>query len=118
VDWLALPATPDGYVHGYQSYVTIFRPERPTLENYERLHKRRNAIMRDLEERGVATRQGTHAPVTLGYYLTKYAIRAESYPNSLLADRLSLALPLYVGLSADDQEYIVDELRQAYARSA
>ncbi len=118
VDWLTLPATPEGYVHGYQGYVTLFRPETPRLDNYERLSERRNAIMRILEERGIATRQGTHAPVTLGYYARKYAIRADSYPRSLFADRLSLALPLYVGLSADDQEYVVDELRMAYARSA
>jgi perosamine synthetase len=118
VEWLALPVTPEGYIHGYQGYVTLFRPETPTLDNYERLHRRRNAIMRDLEERGIATRQGTHAPIALGYYAKKYRIRAESYPRSLFADRLTLTLPLYVGLSADDQEFVVDELRRAYARSA
>jgi dTDP-4-amino-4,6-dideoxygalactose transaminase len=117
VDWLARPVTPNGYVHGYQGYVTLFRPEAPTLENYERLHERRNRIMSDLEDRGIATRQGTHAPVTLGVYAKKYGIRAESFPNALFADRLSLALPLYVDLSPDDQEYVVDELRRAYARS-
>jgi dTDP-4-amino-4,6-dideoxygalactose transaminase len=74
--------------------------------------------MRDLEERGIATRQGTHAPIALGYYAKKYRIRAETYPRSLFADRLTLTLPLYVGLTADDQEYVVDELRKAYARSA
>jgi dTDP-4-amino-4,6-dideoxygalactose transaminase len=118
VGWLARPTTPEGYVHGYQGYVTLFRPEAPTLGNYERLHERRNRIMSDLEERGIATRQGTHAPVTLGVYAKKYRIRAESFPNALFADRLTLALPLYVDLSADDQEYVVDELRKAYARSA
>lgn len=117
VDWLAKPRTPEGYVHGYQGYVTLFRPETPTLGNYERLYERRNRIMSDLEARGIATRQGTHAPIALGYYAKKYALRAESFPNALFADRLSLALPLYVELSADDQEYVVDELRKAYARS-
>jgi dTDP-4-amino-4,6-dideoxygalactose transaminase len=118
VDWLAKPTTPEGYVHGYQAYVTLFRPETPTLGNYERLHDRRNTIMSELEERGIATRQGTHAPVALGVYAKKYGLRAESFPNALFADRLSLALPLYVELSASDQEYVVDELRKAYARSA
>lgn len=118
VDWLARPTTLDGYVHGYQGYVTLFRPEAPTLANYERLHERRNRVMRDLEERGIATRQGTHAPVTLGVYAKKYALRAESFPNALFADRLSLALPLYVDLSEEDQQYVVTELRAAFARSA
>ena len=29
VDWLSLPVTPPGSVHGYQSYVCLFRPEEP-----------------------------------------------------------------------------------------
>ena len=117
VGWLVRPRTPDGYVHGWQSYVTLFRPEKPTLDNVERLQRRRDAIMSDLEARGIATRQGTHAPVALGYYARKYGLRAESYPNAVLADRLSLALPLYVELSADDQDHVVSELRRAYART-
>ena len=118
VDWLARPVTPQGYVHGYQAYVTLFRPEEPTLASYERLHERRNRVMQDLEERGIATRQGTHAPIALGYYTKKYGIKAETYPNALVADRLTLTLPLYVDLSADDQEYVVNELKAAFARSA
>lgn len=118
VDWLARPTTPAGYVHGYQAYVTLFRPEESTLANYERLSARRDRVMRDLEEHGVATRQGTHAPIAVGYYREKYELHPEAYPRSLFADRLTLALPLYVGLTADDQAYVVDELRRAYARSA
>ena len=118
IDWLARPVTPQGYVHGYQAYVTLFRPEEPTLASYERLHERRNRVMQDLEERGIATRQGTHAPIALGYYTRKYGIKAETYPNALVADRLTLTLPLYVDLSADDQEYVVNELTAAFARSA
>lgn len=118
VEWLARPTTPEGYVHGYQAYVTLFRPERPSLQNVDRLNRQRNAIMGDLEDRGISTRPGTHAPTTLGYYAKRYGIRPEDFPNALYADRLSLALPLYVGLEADDQEYVVSELRDAYARSA
>src|SRR6185437_15150634 len=40
-DWLRTPAVPDGSVHGYQSYVCMFRPEQPTVGNVERLHSRR-----------------------------------------------------------------------------
>ena len=53
---------PDGYVHGYQAYVCLFRPEEPTLGNVRALHERRNALMAELDGRGIATRQGTHAP--------------------------------------------------------
>lgn len=111
IDWLLPPRTPKGDVHGYQAYVCLFQPEAPTLADVEELHERRNALMTRLEERGIATRQGTHAAALQGYYAEKYGIRLEDVPNAYLADRLSLTLPLYPQLTADDQDYIVEELR-------
>src|SRR4029450_12895820 len=35
LDWLVAPSTPEGNLHGYQSYVCLFRPEEPTLENLD-----------------------------------------------------------------------------------
>ena len=55
---------------------------------------RRNALMLKLEERGIATRQGTHAPVILDVYAERYGLRREQFPNAVIADRLTLALPL------------------------
>jgi len=113
LDWIAPPVVPDGNVHGWQSYVTLFRPEAPTLDNVGALNARRNHAMQRLEEAGIATRPGTHAPVTLGYYGTRYNLRAEDFPNALLADRLSLSLPLYPQLTDADQETVVAALRAA-----
>src|SRR5205809_3646849 len=42
---------------GYQAYVCLFRPEEPTVENVAALHERRNRLMLELEEAGIATRQ-------------------------------------------------------------
>lgn len=111
--WLETPRVPDGYGHGYQAYVCLFRPEMPTLQNVERLHAWRNRLMARLEERGIATRQGTHAPVLLGYYRRKYGFSPEAFPNAMLADRLSLALPLYPGMTDDEHAYVVRELGMA-----
>jgi dTDP-4-amino-4,6-dideoxygalactose transaminase len=115
VAWLAPPTVPVGHVHGYQAYVCLFRPEDPTLGNVDRLHERRNGIMRALEARGVATRQGTHAPVLLGAYRDRYGLRPEEFPNAVIADRLSLALPLYPQMTDADQDRVVAELVRAYA---
>ena len=95
VPWLKRPDVPEGYVHGYQSYVCLFCPDEPTLKNVEKLYRQRNDLMLRLEARGIATRQGTHAPVILGYYAQKYGLRPEQFPKAYLADRLSLTLPLY-----------------------
>ena len=68
VEWLEIPMVPEECIHGYQAYVCLFRPEEPTLSNAERLHRQRNELMMRLEAKGIATRQGTHAPVVLSYY--------------------------------------------------
>lgn len=65
-----------------------------------------------LEEHGVSTRQGTHAVHMLGYYRDKYGYRPASLPGAYACDLLSLTLPLYVELSADDQEYVVEQLEK------
>ena len=111
IAWLQPQQAPPGDVHGYQAYVCLFQPEAPTLEHAETLHDWRNSLMTHLEERGIATRQGTHAAALQGFYAEKYGIRPEDVPNAYLADRLSLTLPLYPQMTADDQEYIVEELR-------
>jgi dTDP-4-amino-4,6-dideoxygalactose transaminase len=70
--------------------------------------------MARLEERGIATRQGTHAPVILGYYAKKYDLRPEQFPNSYLADRLTLTLPLYPQMNEEEQSLVVSELQEAF----
>ena len=113
IDWLALPLTPEGSVHGYQSYVCLFRPEEPDLEAADRLHDARNRMMATLEAEGIATRQGTHAPYIQGYYAKKYAIAPSELPAAYLADRLSVSLPMYPGMTEEELEYVATHLRAA-----
>jgi perosamine synthetase len=113
LDWLATPAVPEGNVHGYQSYVCLYGAE-PSMASLDRLHAERNDLMLRLEERGIATRQGTHAPVATGFYSRKYGLRDDDFPAAVLAERLSIALPLYPGLSDADQDLVVEELLAAH----
>jgi perosamine synthetase len=114
VEWLIPQRVPDDQVHGYQSYVCLFAPDEPTLDNLDRLHERRNALMAQLEQRGIATRQGTHAAALQQYYVDRYGISPADFPNAALAERLSLALPLYPQLTDAEIELVVDELRSAF----
>ena len=114
--WLETPYTPEGYVHGYQSYVCLFRPEEPTMDNVEELHERRNMLMAGLEERGIATRQGTQAVHILGYYRQRYGLKAADFPNAYLADRLSLALPLYPQMTEEEFAYVIENIREVGAQ--
>ncbi len=114
IDWLATPAVPDGYLHTYQAYVCLFRPETPSLDNAARLSARRNELMAALEARGIATRQGTHAPIDVRYYREKYRLRPADFPNAHLAQELSLAIPLYAQMTEEEHEHVRRSLIEAY----
>ena len=110
--WLRTPHTPAGFRHAYQAYVCLFQPETPTLDNVDRLHDRRNRLMMDLEAQGIATRPGTHAAFAQGFYASKYGLTRTDFPNSYLAERLSLAVPLFPQMDAADLEYVATHVHQ------
>lgn len=107
IEWLRLPMVPNHIGHSWQSYVVLFAPHEPNLKLVERMHTDRNQLMQSLERAGIATRQGTHAPPHLDYYKAKYSIQPGDFPNSFLADRLSLALPLFPGMTEAELGYVV-----------
>ena len=110
VSWLRLPEVPAGFQHGYQAYVTLFAPEEPSLANVGDLHARRNALMARLEDRGIATRPGTHAAALQGYYAARYGLKPTDVPQAYVAQELSLALPLFAQMERSDLEYVVSTL--------
>jgi perosamine synthetase len=115
LDWLRTPAVPAGYEHGYQAYVCMYRSEEASLANLEHLRVAHDELMRRLEERGIATRQGTHAAALQGYYRTKYGISEHDFPNAQLADALTIALPLFPQMTDEEQSLVCDGLRELNA---
>jgi dTDP-4-amino-4,6-dideoxygalactose transaminase len=67
--------------------------------------------MASMEARGIATRQGTHAPVLQGYYREAYGLSAEAFPRATLADRLTISLPLFPQMTDGEQDRVVEALR-------
>ncbi len=112
LSWLRPPVLPKDCCHGYQAYVCLFQPESPNIGNVARLNAQRNALMDKLEVDGIATRPGTHAVHMLGFYRDKYGIKAEDYPNALLADQLTLTLPLYAQMTPEEQQYVIASLQE------
>ncbi len=111
VKWLDIPTTPEGYTHSYQSYVCLFRAEEANLENVDFLGAKLRDLMTRLSKSGIGVRQGTHSPAFQKYYAEKYSFCPEDYPNAYIADRLSMALPLYVEMTENDQARVVTELQ-------
>ena len=105
---LITPVEPEGWFHTYQSYVCML--------DYERLGKKsiaeggalRNELLQRLEDQGIATRQGTHAVHMLGYYKNRFGYKPEDFVNAYACDHLSITLPLYIGITDEDQEYVID----------
>jgi perosamine synthetase len=112
LEWLRTPVAPSGDVHGYQAYVCLFVPDEPRLDNVAELNGRRNRLMAELEQQGIATRQGTHAVVLTRYYAERYALAPEQFPAAVLADRLTLTLPLFPQMTEEEQGLVVSALQQ------
>ncbi len=115
---ILLPYVQKEYIHGYQSYVVLFTNGEDIstlpIEEIDKLNKIRNNIMMKLEENGIATRQGTHAVHTLGYYKEKYNLKDTDYIHSYIADRLSIALPLYASMTGDEFAYVLENLEVVF----
>lgn len=112
VEWLRAPVVPEGYVHGYQAYVCLFRPEELSLANLPRIETARNRIMTELENEGIATRQGTHAAALTGYYRRKYGTVPDQFPNAAIAEGATLTLPLYPQMTDGEQDEVCERLRR------
>jgi len=102
------------FIHGYQSYVCLFTLgydlKDLTLNKIDEINIKRNHAMQLLEERGIATRQGTHAVHTLDYYAKRYQLKKEAFINAYAADRLSITLPLYAQMTPEEFDYVVSNL--------
>lgn len=117
ISQLVTPYIPENYKHGYQSYVCIFTDGEDisnlTKEQIDRINIKRNIFMEKLEEMTIATRQGTHAVHTLAYYKNKNNFKDEDFLMSYAADRLSIALPLYAGMTNEEFDYVISNIKEA-----
>jgi perosamine synthetase len=115
VEWLQRPHRDARVRHGEQSYVCLFQPEPVTMASCDRIFAQRNDGMAALEARGIITRQGTHAPPHLPLYADKYRIAPEDFPNGWLAERCTISLPLFAGMTQNECEQVVASLHDVFA---
>jgi len=99
IQQLALPGgTGEATGHTYQSYVV-------RIVDGDR--ERRNDVMRHLAVQEIETRPGTHAVHRLGFYAKKYGYRPADFPNASLCEDTTITLPIFPGMSDDDQDKVV-----------
>lgn len=104
LSWLSMPKKPERGVHAWQAFVT--RVDHPNGSQF------RNSVMASLEKEGIATRPGTHAIHLLGFYAKKYELQPHDFPNALVANETSMAIPLHNRLSLDDQDRVILALKK------
>lgn len=113
---LITPFVPENYKHGYQSYVCLFTDGEDisslSKTKIDKLNMKRNIFMERLEEKGIATRQGTHSVHTLSYYKNNYQLRDEDFINAYAADRLSITLPVYADMRHEEFDYVVSQMEE------
>ena len=98
VNSIATPLGGDVDGHTYQSYV---------IRVVEGGRKRRNELMTALAREEIQTRPGTHAVHRLGYYTKKYGWKAEQFLNASIAEDTTITLPIFPGMTEDDQHKVV-----------
>ena len=110
IEWLQTPSEPEGYQHGYQSYPCLFRPQKVLQGAIRNVNEARNAWMENLQKAGISTRPATHAVHMLSFYAEKYGLEPGDFPNAHAANDCSISLPLFHGMTEDEQAYIIEKV--------
>jgi dTDP-4-amino-4,6-dideoxygalactose transaminase len=109
VDELQTPTAGPVEGHNYQSYV---------VRVLDGGREQRNRIMEQLAAQDIQTRPGTHAVHRLGYYRRKYGLAADDFPNAALCEDTTITLPIFPGMTEDDQAQVVGALERALEPAA
>jgi len=103
IDWIITPSYNENYKHGWQSYVLYIDESKSPLS--------RNKLMEKLQDLGVSTRPGTHAPHMLKLYEEKYNIKSDDFPGAMDCNNYSMSIPLFNKMTEDDFKYVVDAIK-------
>jgi len=101
--WITVPKYNTDYKHGWQSYVVFIDESKAPCT--------RNEMMERLQNAGISTRPGTHAPHMLEYYANKYQLSPDDFPGARDANNFSMSIPLFNKMTKEDYEYVVYNLK-------
>jgi perosamine synthetase len=105
IPWLFPQKVPDyATQHAWQAFVCYVDSDMAPIS--------RNDMMNILQQKGIATRPGTHAIHLLSYYKGKYNIGADDFPGARDCDRNTMAIPLHNKMVKEDYDYVIDALKE------
>lgn len=101
---LDLPArAPDGDLHAWHLYVVRLRPE---------ARVGRDAFIVRMAERGIGTSVHFIPLHRHPYWRDTYGLRSEDFPRADAAFARAVSLPLYTRMTDDDQQRVIEAVRQ------
>lgn len=100
IDFIRLPVEPEGYTTNWQSYVIYLKPNSPV---------KRNELMQLMLDKGISTRRGVMTTHRESAY-KNYKLVAE-LPVSEDASDNSIVLPLYVPMTDEEVNFVIDTLK-------
>jgi len=122
LDWLRTPVVPRGYTHTYQSYCLLvggsnYQNRSGSAKDYaqtyiDRWSGPKSRLVALFKDKGIAIRGGTHACHMLPYYARKYGLKPLDFPNTAIADALLVTIPLFASMTENEQQYIIDAIRE------
>jgi perosamine synthetase len=104
IKWLRTPQVGTDYKHGWQSYVLVIDEKIAPIK--------RNDLMELLQQKGIATRPGTHAVHMLNFYAKTFNIKPSDFPGAFICNEYSMSIPLHNRMVKEDYEYIVAALKE------
>ena len=102
--YLIPPAVPSYDKHTFQSYLVRVRQDAPIS---------RDELMERLLERGISTRRGIMATHQEPLYAKEYA--QVRLPETEAATRETLILPLFPQMTAEEQDYVISNIKEVMA---
>lgn len=103
IAWLRLPKAGNESRHGWQAFVTYVDPRTSPIP--------RNNIMQILQDKGIATRPGTHAVHMLSYYQERFGLKDGDFPSAQDANDNTMAIPLHNRMVKEDYDYVIQALK-------
>ena len=110
LDWLDTPYKHKNFIHSFQSFPCVYRPNEITHKTIININKKRNMLMEELNENGISTRPATHAVHMLSYYSKKYKLKPKDFFNSWAASLCSISFPLFNGMKSFEIEYTIQKI--------
>ncbi len=104
IEWLRTPQVGSDYKHGWQSFVLMIDEKTAPIK--------RNDLMELLQQKGIATRPGTHAVHMLNFYAKTFSIKPNDFPGAFACNEYSMSIPLHNRMVKEDYEYIVAALKE------